>query len=87
MGNRLLLQPIDDTADKTAGGLWLPPSADERQRYRRWEVLAVGAGVLDPVLLPGVEVIAAQYAGSPVRFAKRDLMVVTEEMVLAVVED
>jgi len=87
LGNRLLLGPIAETVDQTPGGLWLPPAADERQRYRRWEILAVGADVLDETLLPGVEVIARMYGGTPVKFADRDLMFVAEEDVYAVVEE
>ena len=87
LGNRLLLQPIEETVDRTEGGLWLPPSADERQRYRRWEIIAVGAEVLDETLLPGVEVIARRYGGTPIKFAGLDLMFVSEDDVYAVISE
>lgn len=85
-GARLVLRPLglDQIAEQTSGGLYLPQSAADRQRYRQWVVVSTGPDVVDEALLPGAEVLVQQYGGVPVRFADQDLLVIAEEHVVAV---
>lgn len=86
-GNRLLLKALseEELADQTEGGLWLPPTAVERQRHRQWEIVDVGPDVEAPELLPGLRVIAPQWAGRTVTVDGYDYQVIFEEQLIAVV--
>lgn len=86
--NLVLLQPLsaDEIADQTEGGLWLPPSAEERQRYRQWDVVAVGEGVCEPALLPGARVLVSQYAGTPIVLNYQPYLLVFEERIDAIID-
>ncbi len=80
---------------KTAGGIVLPGSAAEKPN--RGEVLAVGAGLVlengevRPLAVKvGDTVMFASYVGNesplPVKFEGEDLLVMSEKLILGVVE-
>ena len=83
LGARLVLQQVDVLNSQTDSGIWLLD--EDRVKYRQWVVVSVGPDVQDPTLLPGVEVIARQYGGTPVKWAGKDLVVVFEDDIYAVI--
>lgn len=84
LGDRLLLRAIpEDKLAQRYGKLWLPPSGEDWQRYRRWEIAAVGPDVLDETLLPGLEVIVGKNS-TPLERHGAVLMFVREADVLAI---
>ena len=85
--NRILIRALrrDEVADRL-GSLWLPTSAEDAQRYRQWEIVAVGPDVLDEALLPGARVLIAQYSGATVELNGEPHLFVAEENIDAVVE-
>ena len=98
-GKALKLQPLGDrlvvrresSESKTAGGIVLPDSAKEKPK--RGKVLSVGDGKrLDngeraPFnVKKGDEVIFASYAGTEIKLEGEELMIMSEDDILAVVE-
>lgn len=90
LGNRVVVEPIDE-AEMTASGIVLPATAKEKPQ--RGKVLAVGPGArlengarqpLDVKV--GDEVLFAKYAGTEFRVEGRNLLILREEDILAVVQ-
>ena len=88
--DRILLKTMP-RAEKTAGGLYIPPSAREDQSVVSATVLAVGPGRmtdhgrLEPHVKTGDTVLVGKYAGT--RLASDDtLLMVREDDLHAVVE-
>lgn len=52
VGDRVLIRPAKQS-DKTASGLYLPPSVQEKEKIQRGYVIKVGPGY--PLALPGDE--------------------------------
>ncbi len=86
-GTRILIRALrrDEIAQRL-GSLWLPQSAEDAQKYRQWEIVAVGPDVLDEALLPGARVLIAQYAGATVEIDGEPHLFVFEENVDAILE-
>jgi len=74
---KVLIMP-DVVSDKSAGGMYLPDSARERQQYSidRGVVMAVGEGFFEnmpgPVPQVGDKIIFNKYAGSLIYFDATD---------------
>ena len=91
LGNRLIVQPIDEE-ETTASGIVLPDTAKEKPQ--RGKVLAVGDGKWDdggdkrvPLdVSEGDEVLYSKYGGTEVKVEGEDLLVLREDDVLAVVQ-
>jgi chaperonin GroES len=90
LGDKILVKRLE-AESKTKSGIVLPDAAKEKPR--RGKVLAVGEGRrLDngerapAVVKKGDEVIFASYAGTEVKLEGEELMIMSEEDVLAVVE-
>ena len=91
LGNRLIVQPIDEE-ETTASGIVLPDTAKEKPQ--RGKVLAVGDGKWDdggdkrvPLdVSEGDEVLYSKYGGTEVKIEGEDLLVLREDDVLAVVQ-
>ena len=90
LGDRLLVRPVEEE-ETTASGIVLPDTAKEKPK--RGTVLAVGEGKrLDtgersPVnVRKGDQVIFASYAGTEIKLDGEELMIMSEDDVLAVVE-
>ena len=82
-GTRVLLRAPQDVEERV-GSLVLPEQAQDRQRYRQWEVVAVGARVRELALAPGARVlVSGQWVGEPVRWGDAEYRVVFEEQVIA----
>src|SRR5229473_2784884 len=90
--DRIVVKRIEETADKTAGGLFIPDSAKEKPQHG--EVIAVGEGKLTPEgkLLPikvkvGDKVLFGRYAGNEVpKMFGDEYVLIRDEEIQAVVE-
>jgi chaperonin GroES len=90
IGDRVLVEPLD-AEEKSAGGIYLPESAQEAPREGR--VIAVGTGrVLDngerlPLSVKeGDIVVYTKYGGNEVRVGDKDYLILDEGSLLAVKE-
>jgi chaperonin GroES len=90
LGEKILVERLE-AGEKTKGGIYLPDTAKEKPKEGR--VLAVGSGRLleDGSRVPftvkeGDRIIFASYAGTEVKHEGKDVMLMTEDDVLAVVE-
>ena len=90
--DRVVIKRIDDDADKTAGGLFIPDSAKEKPQ--QGEVVAVGKGKRgdDGKISPldvqvGDRVLFGKYSGSDVPKAYGDdYLIMREDEILGVLE-
>ncbi len=91
LGDRVLVEIVEDTEQKTAGGLYVPDSAKEKSQ--RGKVIAVGSGkMLDNgtrVALDvseGDTVYFAKYGGTEVNLEGKNYSILAERDILAIVE-
>ena len=90
--DRIVVKRIEEDADKTAGGLFIPDSAKEKPQ--QGEVVAVGKGKRtdDGKLIPldvqvGDRVLFGKYSGSDVpKTYGEDYMIMREDEILGVIE-
>jgi len=90
--DRIVVKRIEEDADKTAGGLFIPDSAKEKPQ--QGEVIAVGKGKRtdDGKLIPldvqvGDRVLFGKYSGSDVpKTYGEDYMIMREDEILGVIE-
>ena len=89
--DRVIIRRIEDSTDKTAGGLFIPDTAKEKPQ--EGEVIAAGEGkykedgtrqVLD--VKAGDRVLFGKYSGQTVKVDGDELLVMREEDLFAVVE-
>lgn len=88
LGNRVLIKRFEAPAKK--GGILLPESATEKPK--QGEVIAVGEGKLDKngnliaaSLKVGDKVLFSAYAGVEVKPDEENLLILTEDEVLAII--
>ncbi|AIZ43948.1 chaperonin [Deinococcus radiopugnans] len=91
LGDRVLVEIVEETEQKTAGGLYVPDSAKEKSQ--RGKVIAVGSGkMLDNgtrVALDvkeGDTVYFAKYGGTEVNLEGKNYSILAERDILAIVE-
>jgi chaperonin GroES len=89
--DRIVVKRIENSAEKTAGGLIIPDSAKEKPQ--EGEVVAVGngkrddKGVVHPVeLKAGDRILFGKYSGSDIKMDGEEYMVMREDEVLLVLE-
>ena len=89
--DRIVVKRIEETADKTAGGLFIPDSAKEKPQ--EGEVMAVGQGKRadDGKLIPldvkaGDRILFGKYSGSDIKLDNEEYMIMREDEVLGVLE-
>jgi chaperonin GroES len=90
LGDRIVVEPIKD--DLSAGGIALPETAkDEPQRGF---VLAAGPGLRDVNgqrmevdIVIGDKVLFARYGGSSLMHEGKDLLILREDEILAIIEN
>ena len=87
LGNRLIVQPIDEE-ETTASGIVLPDTAKEKPQ--RGRVLSVGPGARDedgehiPIdLEEGDEIIFSKYGGTEIKLGADEVLILRESDVLA----
>ena len=91
LGDRVLVEIIEEAEQKTAGGLYVPDSAKEKSQ--RGKVVAVGSGKMtdDGKRIPmdvkeGDTVYFAKYGGTEVSLEGKNYSLLTERDILAIVE-
>ncbi|MDV6373045.1 co-chaperone GroES [Deinococcus arenicola] len=91
LGDRVLVEIVEETEQKTAGGLFVPDSAKEKSQ--RGKVISVGSGkMLDNgtrVALDvkeGDTVYFAKYGGTEVTLEGKNYSILAERDILAIVE-
>ena len=90
LGDRVLVKVLEQE-DKTAGGIFLPDTAKEKPQLG--EVTAVGPGrkteegnVVPTEVKVGDKVLYAKYAGTEIKIAGSDYLLLTEKDILAIAE-
>ncbi len=81
LGDRVIVEPIEQES-MTAGGIVLPDTAKEKPQ--EGTVLATGPDV-EAELAEGDRVMYAKYAGTEVKMDGKDVIILSEENILAVV--
>jgi len=91
LGDRVVIEIIEESEQKTAGGLFVPDTAKEKSQ--RGRVVAVGTGkVLDngqrqPIeVTEGQTVYFAKYGGTEVQIGVQSFTILSERDILAVIE-
>ena len=89
--DRIVVKRIDESADKTASGLYIPDSAKEKPQ--EGEVVAVGNGKrnddgkIQPLeLKAGDRILFGKYSGSDIKLDGVEYMIMREDEVLGVLE-
>ena len=89
LGDRVVIEALDQE-EETASGIVLPDTAKEKPQEGK--VVAVGSGTLkDGERIPlevkvGDRVIFSKYAGTEVKIDGRELLIMRESDVLAIIE-
>jgi chaperonin GroES len=89
--DRILVKRLEDSADKTASGLYIPDSAKEKPQ--EGEVIAVGQGKRadDGKIIPldvkaGDRILFGKYSGSDIKLDGEEYMIMREDEVLGVLD-
>ncbi len=88
--DRVIIRRIEDSTDKTAGGLFIPDTAKEKPQ--EGEVIAAGEGkykedgtrqALD--VKAGDRVLFGKYSGSEIKLDGEELIIMREDEILGVI--
>ena len=89
LSDHVVIKPLE-AEEKTAGGILLPDTAKEKST--RGEVIAVGSGrlmpngrVVKPAVSTGDIVLYSKYAGSEIKVDGKELKIVQESEILAII--
>jgi chaperonin GroES len=89
--DRIVVKRIEESAEKTASGLFIPDSAKEKPQ--EGEVVAVGQGkrTEDGKLIPldvkaGDRILFGKYSGSDIKIDGEEYLIMREDEVLGVLE-
>jgi chaperonin GroES len=89
--DRVLIKRIEDDAERTKGGLYIPDAAKEKPQ--KGKVIAVGKGRVsdDGKVTPldvkaGDKVLFGKYSGSEIKLDGEEHLIMREEDILAVLE-
>ena len=89
--DRVIIRRIEDSTDKTAGGLFIPDTAKEKPQ--EGEVIAAGDGkykedgtrqTLD--VKKGDRVLFGKYSGSEIKLDGEEYIIMREDEILGVIE-
>src|SRR5579864_5233850 len=89
--DRIVVKRLEEEADKTAGGLFIPDSAKEKPQ--EGEVMAVGQGkraddgkliALD--VKAGDRILFGKYSGSEIKLDGEEFLIMREDEVLGVLD-
>ncbi len=92
LGDRLIVEPLEQET-RTESGLYIPETAKEKPQQGR--VLAVGPGAykegsnerIKMDVKEGDRVLFAKYAGTDVKIGGKEVKILRESDVLAIIED
>ena len=89
LADRVVVQPLE-AAEKTAGGLYIPDNAKEKPQ--KGKVVAAGPGkasdngtLIKPEVKVGDTVLYGKYSGTEVQVDGKDLLIMRESDILAIV--
>ena len=84
LADRVLIEPLE-AETKTASGIIIPDTAKEKPQ--KGNVVAVGDGTKDnPVTVKiGQTVLYGKYSGTELKFEGKDLLIMNESDILAIV--
>jgi len=89
--DRIVVKRLDNDAEKTAGGLFIPDSAKEKPQ--EGEVVAAGQGKRNDEgkLIPldvkvGDRILFGKYSGSDIKMDGNEYLIMREDEVLGVIE-
>jgi len=91
LADRVVVEP-SEIETKTAGGIVIPDTAD-KDKPVRGTVIAVGTGrYVDGTIQPlqvkvGEKVLFGKYAGTNVKLAEKEVLVMREEDIMGVIEE
>ena len=92
LGDRVLIEPVSEEADKTKSGIYLPETA-EKERPMKGRVVAVGEGRLlesgkrqPPPLKKGDMVLFTKYGPTEFKVEDKEYLIAREEDILAIIE-
>lgn len=89
--DRVIIKRLDESAEKTAGGLFIPDSAKEKPQ--EGEVIAAGAGkykedgsrqTLD--VKEGDRVLFGKYSGSEIKLDGEEFLIMREDEILGIIQ-
>src|SRR5512143_92151 len=90
--DRVVVKRLEEEADKTAGGLFIPDTAKEKPQ--EGEVVAVGQGKRtdDGKLIPldvkaGDRILFGKYSGSEIKLEGEEFLIIREDEILGVIEE
>lgn len=90
LSDHVVIEPLE-AEDRTPGGIVLPDTAKEKST--KGKVVAVGSGrllpngrVIEPAVKAGDKVLYSKYAGSEVKVDGKELKIVTEAEILAIID-
>ena len=88
--DRVIIKRLDESADKTAGGLFIPDSAKEKPQ--EGEVIAAGAGKYkedgnrQPLdVKKGDRVLFGKYSGSEIKLDGEEFLIMREDEILGII--
>ncbi|MEO7992775.1 MAG: co-chaperone GroES [bacterium] len=89
LNDRIVVKPVEETTERTSGGLYLPESAQEKPQLA--EVVAIGPGKRnddgkrEPIeLTVGQRIFHSRYGGTTVKVSGQEYIIIREDDVLAV---
>ena len=89
--DRVIIRRIEDSADKTAAGLFIPDTA--KQKPQEGEVIAAGEGKYkeDGTRQPldvkaGDRVLFGKYSGSEIKLDGEEYLIMREDEILGIIE-
>jgi len=91
LGDRVVIER-EESEQKTPGGIVLPDTAKEKPKQGRVVSVGTGRQLKDGTLVPltvkvGDRVIFSSYAGEEFKLGERELLLMREEDILAVIEE
>ncbi|KKS37496.1 MAG: co-chaperone GroES [Candidatus Sungbacteria bacterium RIFCSPLOWO2_12_FULL_41_11] len=92
LGDRVLIEPMDQEKEKTKSGIYLPETAS-KERPERGRVVAVGpgkmldSGKLSPMnVKEGDTVLFTKYGPNEIKVEEKEYLIAREEDILAILE-
>jgi chaperonin GroES len=91
LGDRVLIERIEDDEQKSSGGIFIPDTAKEKPQ--RGKVVAVGAGKIGDdgkriamEVAKGQEVLFGKYSGTDIKVEDKEMMIMREDDILAIID-
>jgi len=90
--DRIVVKRLDNEAEKTTGGLFIPDSAKEKPQ--EGEVMSVGKGkrledgkVVPLDVQPGDRILFGKYSGSEIKLDGDEFLIMREDEVLGILDE